>query len=205
MKNLEKVVSKIEQELDEKDQVREVALKSARAVARMAGAILRGLHKNQEGKAEMLVLKDEVTRLSSLLTDHPELEHAGYVESAFQEYAEVGIVIALEERNDVPLPEELGIGSVPYLLGLGDTVGELRRFCLDELKQGKVQKANHYLEMMEDIFTAIMRFDYPEAIVPLRHKQDIARSLLEKTRGEVAVAASTRNLHEKIEEVLRRA
>ncbi len=205
MKNLEKVVSKIEAELDEKDQVREVALKSARAVARMAGTILRGLHKGQDGKTSLVELKDEVTRLSSLLNDHPELEHAGYVESAFQEYAEVGIVMALEERNDVPAPEELGIGSVPYLLGLGDAVGELRRFCLNELKQGKVPRANQYLEMMEDIFTAIMRFDYPEAILPLRHKQDIARSLLEKTRGEVAVAASARNLHEKIEELLKQA
>lgn len=204
MKNLEKVISKIETELDEKDQIREVALKSARAVARMAGAILRGLHRGEDGKAELVELKDEVMRLSSLLADHPELEHAGYVESAFQEYAEVGIVMALQERDDVPAPEELGIGSVPYLLGLGDTVGELRRFCLDELKQGRVARANHYLETMEDILTAIMRFDYPEAIVPLRHKQDIARSLLEKTRGEVAVAASTRNLHEKIEEVLRK-
>ena len=204
MKNLEKVISKIESELDEKDQVREVALKSARAVARMAGGILRGLHRSQDGKAELVELKDEVMRLSSLLADHPELERAGYVESALQEYAEVGIVMALLERDDVPSPEELGIGSVPYLLGLGDTVGELRRFCLDELKIGRVSKANHYLEEMEDILTAIMRFDYPEAIVPLRHKQDVARSLLEKTRGEVAVAASARNLHEKIEEVLKK-
>jgi translin len=83
-------------------------------------------------------------------------------------------------------------------------VGELRRFCLEELKTGKVARANHFLDRMEDIFTAIMRFDYPEAIVPLRHKQDVARSLLEKTRGEVAVAASAKNLHEKIEEILRK-
>jgi translin len=204
VKNLDKVVSKIETELDEKDQIREVALKSARAVARMAGGILRGLHRGEDGKGEVAVLKDEVTRLSSLLVDHPELEHAGYVESAFQEYAEVGIVMSLQEKGDVPTPEELGIGSVPFLLGLADAIGELRRFCLNELKLGKVPRANQFLEMMEDIHASIMRFDYPDAIVPLRHKQDVARSLLEKTRGEVAVAASTRNLHEKIEEVLKR-
>jgi translin len=48
-----------------------------------------------------------------------------------------------------------------------------------------------------------MRFDYPDAILPIRRKQDIARSLLEKTRGEVAVTASTRNLHARLEEVLK--
>jgi translin len=137
-----------------------------------------------------------------MLSGHPELAHAGYIENALQEYAEVGIVQSLLENGDVPSPEDLGVGNVPYLLGLGDSVGELRRFCLDELKSGKVARANHFLELMEDIFAALMRFEYPDAIAPLRHKQDVARSLLEKTRGEVAVAASARNLHEKIEQVL---
>jgi translin len=205
VKNLERVISKIEADLDEKDQVREVALKSARAIARMAGNMLRGIHRGMDGKAEMNVLRDEVMRLKSLLADHPELESAGYVESALQEYAEVGIIMSMLEVDEVPSPEDLGIGNVPYLLGLGDSIGELRRFCLDELKTGKMARANYYLERMEDIFTAIMRFDYPDAIVPLRHKQDVARSLLEKTRGEVAVAASAKSLHEKIEEVLKRS
>lgn len=203
MKNLEKVVAKIEAELDEKDQVREVALKASRAIVRLSGTMLRGLHRGQKADAELPVLKDEVTRLQSLLTDHPELEQAGYVESAFQEYSEVGLVMSMLENGDVPSPEELGIGSVPYLLGLGDSVGELRRFCLEELKEGRVKNANAYLDMMEDILTALLRFDYPDAIVPLRHKQDVARSLLEKTRGEVAVATSASTLHGKLEEVLR--
>lgn len=203
MKNLEKVIAKIEAELDEKDQVREVALKASRAIVRLSGTMLRGLHRGQKADAELPVLKDEVTRLQSLLADHPELEQAGYVESAFQEYAEVGLVMSMLEKGDVPSPEELGIGSVPYLLGLGDSVGELRRFCLEELKEGRVKNANAYLDMMEDILTALLRFDYPDAIVPLRHKQDVARSLLEKTRGEVAVATSASALHGKLEEVLK--
>jgi translin len=204
MKNLDRVVSKIEVELDEKDQIREVALKSSRVIVRLSGNIVRGLHKKIERVAELDALKDEVSNLSSLLREHPELEHTGYVENAFQEYAEVNIIMSLLEKSDVPSPDDMNIGSVPYLLALGDSIGELRRFCLDELKSGKVAKANKYLEMMEDLFTALIRFDYPEAIVPLRHKQDVARSLLEKTRGEVAVAASTRNLHERLDEVLRK-
>lgn len=202
MKNLERVVAGIEAELDKKDQTRETALKSSRAIARTAGGILRGLHKGMDGKTEYSELKVEVSKLAAVLADHPEFANAGYVENALQEYAEVGIVQSLMDTGDVPSPQELGVGNAPYLLGLGDSVGELRRFCLDELKSGKVPRANHFLDMMEDIFSALMRFDYPDAIVPLRHKQDVARSLLEKTRGEVAVAASARNLHEKIEEVL---
>jgi len=202
VKNLEKIVSKIEAELDEKDEVREVALKSSRAVIRISGSILRGLHRKEDVSEQFKELKDEVSRLSGLLTDHPDIAAAGYVESAYQEFAEVGIMISLLEKNDVPSPEELGIENVPYLLGLADAVGELRRACLDELKSGDVGRANDLLERMEDIFGELMRFDYPEAILPIKRKQDVVRSLLEKTRGEVAVAASTRNLHAKLEEVL---
>jgi len=204
LKNLEKVISKIETELDEKDQVREVALKSSRVVARLSGGILRGLHRGADVKAEVRELKDEVSKLGSLLSEHPELESAGYVEGALQEYAEVCMVISLIEKGDVPSPEEIGVDSIPYILGLGDSVGELRRLCLSELKVGNVARANHFLEIMEDMFAALMRFDYPEAIIPIRRKQDVARSVLEKTRGEVAVAASARNLQEKLEEVLKR-
>lgn len=204
MKNLEKIVSKIESELDEKDEVREVALKSSRAVIRISGSILRGLHRKEDVSEQFKELRDEVSRLSGLLTDHPDIAAAGYVETAYQEFAEVGIMISLLEQNDVPSPEELGIENVPYLLGLADAVGELRRACLDELKSGDVGRANDLLERMEDIFGELMRFDYPEAILPIKRKQDVVRSLLEKTRGEVAVAASTRNLHARLEEVLKK-
>jgi translin len=204
VKNLENVVNKIEAELDEKDQIREVALKSCRAVVRLSGNIIKSVHRGIETQKELEDLRDEVSRLTNLLADHPDLASAGFMENALQEYAEVGIVLSILEKDDVPSPEELGVGSIPYLLGLGDTVGELRRLCLDELKKGDVTRANHFLDRMEDLFTALMRFDYPDAIVAVRRKQDVARSLLEKTRGEVAVSASAMNLQKKLEEVYRK-
>jgi len=202
--NLERVVERIEEELDEKDHIREVALKSSRAVVRLAGTILKGMHREEDVATALDDLKDEVSRLSSLIADHPDLVSAGYVESALQEYAEVEIIMTLLDKDDVPSPDGIGVGSIAYLLALGDSVGELRRFALDELKRGNVIRANYFLDRMEDIYTSIMRFDYPDAIVAVRRKQDVARSLLEKTRGEVAVAASARNLQEKLDELLKK-
>ncbi len=205
MKNLQKITSRIEEELDEKDEVREIALKSSRAVVRIAGSVLRGLHMGEK-KAQLLdELRDETSRLSNLLTDHPELATAGYVQTAFQEYAEVGIVLSLLQKNDVPSPDELRVSSVQFLLGLGDAVGELRRFCLNALKAGNVEKANHFLEQMEDIYAAIARFDLPDAIAPIRHKQDVARSLIEKTQSEVAVAMTSQNLQKKLEQMMKKS
>jgi translin len=204
MMNLEKVVSKIEEELDEKDQIREVALKSSRAIVRLSGSIMKSIHRDEDTKEPLEELRDEVSRLNSLLVDHPDLASAGFVDDSLQEYAEVVIVLSILEKDDVPTPEEIDVGSVSYLMGLGDVVGELRRFCLEELKRGNVVRANYFLDRMEDIYTALMRFDYPEAIAAVRRKQDIARSLLEKTRGEVAVAASAMSLQGKLEEAMKR-
>lgn len=204
MKNLDAAIEKIEAELDEKDQVREIALKSSRAVVRLSGSAIKDLHRGEKATQKLAELKDEVSRLSSLLGDHPDLTRTGYVESAFQEYAEVGIVLSLMENDDVPLPEELGIGSVPYLLALGDTVGELRRFALEALRRSDTDKANHLLDRMEDIYHALVRFDYPDAIAAVKHKQDVARSLLEKTRGDVAVATNARRLHDRLDELTKK-
>jgi translin len=204
MKNLEKVVSRIETELDEKDQIREIALKSSRAIVRLAGGILKGMHRDESPGGSLEELRDEVSRLTNLLTEHPDVANAGYVENALQEYTEVGIVMAVLERGDVPSPEDLGVGSVPYLLGLGDTIGELRRFCLDDLRTGRADRAAERLDQMEELTGAIMRFDYPDAIVAIRKKQDVARSLLEKTRGEMTVAMSNRQLSDRLDELLKK-
>ena len=205
MKNLDAAIEEIEAELDEKDHVREIALKSSRAVVRLSGSALKDLHRGEKVDEKLSELKDEVSRLSSLLGEHPDLVRAGYVESAFQEYAEVGMVLSLIQDDDVPLPEDLGVGSVPYLLALGDTVGELRRFALEELRKGNTDRANHFLDVMEDIYHALVRFDYPDAIAAVKHKQDVARSLLEKTRGDVAVATNARRLHDRLDGLMKKA
>ncbi|UCE81447.1 MAG: translin family protein [Methanobacteriota archaeon] len=204
MKNLDAAIVKIEAELDEKDHVREIALKSSRAVVRLSGSALKDLHRGEKIDEKLSELKDEVSRLSSLLGDHPDLVRTGYVENAFQEYAEVGIVLSLLEEDDVPLPEDLGIGSVPYLLALGDTVGELRRFALEDLRRGNTDQANRFLDRMEEIYHALVRFDYPDAIAAVKHKQDVARSLLEKTRGDVAVATNARRLHDRLDDLMKK-
>ena len=54
------------------------------------------------------------------------------------------------------------------------------------------------LENMENIYDQLMRFDHPSAIVPIRRKQDVARTLIEKTRGEIAVATRGKVLEDKI-------
>ncbi len=201
MKNLDEVISEIEARLDEKDEVRELAIKSSRTITRIAGSAVQGMHRKQDIRASLQETREEVQKLRSLLDGHPDLTHAGFVENAMQEACEAFLVHAIIEAEDLPGPKECGVTDTAYLLGLGDAVGELRRFALTALREGDVAGASHFLEQMERILESLMRFDYPTALVALKRKQDVARSLIEKTRGEVAVAAQSHALAKKLDAV----
>jgi translin len=198
MKNLDTIARHIQERLDEKDTVREIAIKSSRAIIRISGGVIHSIHKGEDVTEMMSEALDEAQRLRSLLLEHPELLNSGLVEDGMQELSEAAILLSIYRNEELPAPEDLEVPYTAYLLGLADCIGELRRFALEALRAGDTEKAIEYLEMMEEFFQVIMRFDYPDALVSIRRKQDIARSLLEKTRGEVAVAVSSKRLGDSI-------
>src|SRR2546425_835857 len=177
VKNLDEVISEIEARLDEKDEVRELTIKSSRTIARLSGSAIQGMHRGLDVAAQLREIREEILKLRSLLKDHVDLYHTGIVENAMQEAGEAFLVQAMLEHESLPGPKELGLTDTAYLLGLGDVVGELRRFALEHLRRGNVTLASAFLEKMERILDGLMRFDYPTALVALKRKQDVARSL----------------------------
>jgi translin len=76
------------------------------------------------------------------------------------------------------------------LLGLADVVGELRRSVLDFLRKGDVKSAEKNLGTMELIYDELIVMDKAlHAISRLRRKTDIARRIVESTRGDVTIEA----------------
>jgi translin len=199
LRNLEKIVAVIENELDRKEKVREVSIKSARHITRQSSSAIKKMQMGANPTSILRKTKAEALELRRVLRKHPELEYSGYVETAFQELSEAFIISAIKNNKPLPLPASVGVTNTAYLLGMGDAIGELRRFALLALTKGHVKKANDYLNMMEELFSALMRFDYPQAIVAIRRKQDVARSLIEKTRGDILVSSRSRELERKIE------
>src|SRR2546427_575716 len=199
VENLDDVLSEIEGRLDEKDEVRELTIKSSRTIARLSGSAIQAMHRGHDVGTALQETREEILKLRSLLKDHPDLYHTGIVENAMQEAGEAFLVHAILEQDPLPRPKELGLTDTAYLLGLGDVVGELRRFALEHLRRGDVKLASAYLEKMERILDSLMRFDYPTALVALKRKQDVARSLIEKTRGKAAVATRSQELADKLD------
>lgn len=202
MGSMVKIIEDIDEKLDDKDTVRELALKSSRVIRRLSHQMIQEIHRGSFDRGKMNEALKEVSKIQSIVEDYPELYHSGFLRNGFQELAEAHILWKINDGEEPNPPEELGITPSSYLLGLADVVGELRRSSLDALTEGDLEKARVYLKKMEMIKDNLMRFDYPKAIVPLKHKQDVARDLVEKTRGDLATFIRSDQLQEKMNHLL---
>jgi len=142
----------------------------------------------------------KLAQLYDFTKDHPDIFHAGFVENAAQEFVEIHCLYNIMKGQDLPDPDTIQTTYSAYLLGLCDVVGELRRGALDFMLEGNTAKANEYLQHMDRIYDAIMSFDYPSALVPIKKKQDMVRGLIEKTRGELVVSNCERRINDRTHE-----
>ena len=202
MNNLEDIISKIQVYIDDKDSIRETSLKYARTVIIHCRKAIQLIHQHKMQQAEELIKKASATlaELYDVTKDHADLSKAGYVENAAQEFVEAQCFYNILHHEALPDPDAIQTTYTAYLMGLCDVVGELRRKALDMVLAGEQKDAQQYLVIMEDIYAAILRFDYPSSLIPIKRKQDIARNLIEKTRGELAVASCEQRIEYRTDE-----
>jgi translin len=200
-KVLEEISVRIRESLEVKDSIREDGLKISREVVRECRTATFALHLQDFKKANdsIKAAEDALEKLEVLFTGHADIYYAGYIEHAQQEYSEVSVLRSLLKEDGkpkkIPSPDELKVGYVAYLNGLGDVVGELRRHILDLIRRDSFEKAEVFLGIMEDIHATLLDFDYPDAITKgLRRKTDVSRGLIEKTRGDVVNAIRQKKL-----------
>jgi translin len=188
MENLEDIAADLEAYLDEKERVREDMLKRSREVTRLSARTIAAMHRGAFVDGDVLRITDMTRELRKDLEAHKDIWHSGALENALQEAAEAAIVHALLKGERLPHPDDLSVTVPSYLLGLCDSVGELRRFTLTALKEGHYPEAEAHLESMDRIYEVVSQYHYPKAIVPVKVKQDQIRGIIERTRGDVAMA-----------------
>ncbi|WP_410508315.1 haloacid dehalogenase [Methanosarcina hadiensis] len=198
---LEEISIRIRNNLELKDRIREEGLKISREIVRECRTASFALHGKDFEKAgnSIEAAGKALKKLKDRFEGHADIYHAGFVEHAQQEYSEVAVLYSLLKDNgkmrNLPSPDDLGVEYAAYLNGLGDVVGELRRHILDLIREESFEKAEVFLEIMENIHAVLMDFDYPDAITGgLRRKTDVSRSLIEKTRGDVVNAIQQKKL-----------
>jgi len=185
------------------DEAREQTLRLCRQVIQYSARAIRALHHQEQDKAKQLL--DSACRLvqdiNHDLSEHSELLHSGFVHDAQKEFSEASITLALINEEPFPKPEKLHISYAAYLNGLGEAVGELRRYILDSLRQGDFSRCEELLATMDDIHGVLMAMDFPEAVTHgLRRTTDATRGIIERTRGDLTVALRQRELETKLGE-----
>lgn len=194
---LSEILNGLRVEVDADDQVREKVLPLSRDAVRKCSESIKMTHKGEFDKAKALV--EDAHQI--IATANDEMPASTFVmksksmDIAYQELTEAANVLSLIKHGRFTPPEAYQIPSRPYLNGLADVIGELRRAALDYLRRDEVNRAEQLLSIMEDVFEGLQSFDYPNALVPdLRRKCDVGRSLVERTRGDLTRAVGQSRL-----------
>jgi len=172
--------------LEERDAVREKAIKASRDIVKLSGWAITEVHKGDIPKALEYIaeMEERVREFLELVRPYPELYYSGMANNALSEYAEAEIFLAIVQEKDIPGPRDLDITPVPYLQGLGDVVGELRRLVLEKVRTGDFEGAWRLFDIMEGIYLSLRSLDFPDALAPgVRHKADVARRLTDDTKA----------------------
>ena len=201
--NLDAIVEGIRARFVSKNQAREQALPLCREALRHSANAIRAVHRGEFEAAQELIERAAglLREARAALRDHPDIFYAGFVHDAQKEFAEASLTLALVAGRPLPPPEELGVEYAAYLNGLGEAVGELRRHLLDSLRSGDVDRCEECLTVMDDIYSVLVTFDYPDAMTGgLRRTTDNVRGILERTRGDLTLAVRQRDLERKLGE-----
>ena len=204
MHKLEHIADSIREEFDVRTAARDKALALARQLTRACSLAIRAVHRDDtdEMRAHLIEAHKLAQTLTTDLQDHPDLFYAGYTQDALKEFVEANVTCALIQNQPLLTPEELGVVKATYLNGLAEVVGELRRRILDILRHGYSKEAERLLSYMDEIYSVLVTIDYPDAITNgLRRQTDIARSIIEKTRGDITFSLRGEHLEQAIEQL----
>jgi translin len=199
LSSLKTVLKEVKKELTQKDKVRENAQESMRKATSLSKQAILRIHQKKLEEAKKFIenAKEIISRLQGLAKEYPEIIYSGMFSAALQEYSEANIFLRLIEESRFVSPKYINVPSVDYVLGLADVVGEYRRLALDALREGEVKKGEKCLETMDEIYIELMAMDEAYMLVPgLRRKCDVARRIIETTRGDITQEVRRKSLED---------
>jgi translin len=198
MNGLSETAARASKRMDELEKSRELSISLSRALIRKTKRMIHAVHEGEDHTALRNELSVDMSSMLAQLKDEPELLYSGPVDDAMMEYSEACLLASVVDGIAMPSFEELGITPGSWMMGLADCVGELRRLVLSCLMRGDIDNAKIYFEAMDEMSNEVMMFDVPDAVLPIRHKQDSTRGIMEKTRSDMTGAVMMDGLKNRI-------
>jgi translin len=187
--------------------MRENAQKQMRKATSLSKQAILMIHQKRLKEAKNFVEKasELLSRLNKASATNPEIIYTGLFDAALQEYSEASIFLVMIEESRLVTPKEINVPSIDYVLGLADVIGEYRRLALDALRGGDTEKGEQCLKIMDEIYIELMAMDEAYMLVPgLRRKCDIARKIIETTRGDITQEVRRSTLEKYLKRLERR-
>lgn len=195
--NLEALVERMVADLSQKNAVRDLTLARSRELIRFCANSIRATHRREFDEARSL-LAQAVAAADTMRRDartYADVYYAGYMQDALKELAEAAITLAVVTDQPLPDPDEMGIEYPAYLNGLGEAVGEMRRYALDAMRRDELAETERLLTIMDDVYTYLVTIDFPDSLTAgLRRTTDMVRGVTERTRGDLTTAVREEKL-----------
>jgi translin len=191
------ILRDLRNEIDSDDKVRERILPFSREAVRKCSESIKKTHKGLYDESRTLISEvyQIIEQTENAMSGSDFMVKSRSLDVAYQELAEATNLLSIVEHDEFTSPDKYKIPSRPYLTGLADVIGELRRAALDSLRQDDLTRAERFLGFMDEILEGLQTFDYPNALIPdLRRKCDVGRSLVERTRGDLTRAVGQNRL-----------
>ena len=200
--NLDAIAEQIRVSLTAKDAAREKVLPLCRETIRFSSLAIRALHRQEFAEAKKLLksARKLLDESEQALGNASELRNIGFLHDAQKEYAEGSISLALVNSQPLPTPDSLNVDPAAYLNGMGEAAGELRRYLLDNIRDGDLSRGEELLAAMDDIYSLLVTMDFPDAITGgLRRTTDMVRGVLEKTRSDLTLVIRQQSLEKRLD------
>jgi translin len=194
---LKSILKEVKEELTQKDAVRENAQQNMRKATSLSKQSILLMHQKKYEKAKKSIenAKEIISKLQDSAKEYPDIIYSGMFSAALQEYSEANIFQGLIQEARFVTPDEINVPAVDYVLGLADVIGEYRRLVLDILREGDAEKGERCLQTMDEIYIELMAMDEAYMLVHgLRRKCDVARRIIETTRGDVTQEVRRKSL-----------
>jgi len=197
--NLDKIIDRIQAHLQRKNEIRDITLRRSRELIRFCANSIRATHRHEYGVAGDLLC--EASQAAKTMSDdanqYADIYYAGYTQDALKELAEAACTLRLVAEGRIADPDELHVPYPAFLNGLGEAIGEMRRYALDCIRRDDTTEAERILGIMDDVYGQLVTIDFPDSMTRgLRRTTDMVRGVTERTRGDLTTAMRQEQLQE---------
>jgi translin len=184
LKNVKSSLKGISKSLKTSNESREFLIKNTRDVVILCSHSIIAAH-----KGDLKLARQKIKKAESVLKVNQKKaknEFKKYLITPEQEFVEAHSFLAIVENKEIPSLKSLKVSDEAYILGLLDCIGELKRFVLDNIRNGQLKKADRIFNVMENLYQTLYPFAmYDKIVREARRKLDVNRVLVEETRAVI--------------------